>query len=215
MAKILIAEDELQINDLIMKNLRLVGHECVQIYDGSRALDAALTEHYDLIILDVMLPGMSGFEVITQLEDTPVIFVTAKNALADRLKGLRLGADDYIVKPFEIPELVARVDTVLRRTKGISRAFEFDDIMVDFNAKRVYKGGDEVTMTPKEFELLEALVVNRNIALSRDRLINLVWNYDYDGDARTVDTHIQRIRKKLGLEERIKTVYKTGYRLEI
>ena len=217
MAKILIAEDEVQINDLIKKNLCLVGHECTQVFDGNSAVDAALTGHFDLIVLDVMLPGVSGFEIITQIRETeiPVIFVTAKGALEDKLKGLRLGADDYIVKPFEILELIERIDVVLRRVNGASATFEFDDIAVDFNSRLVFKNGTEVELTPKEFDLLEALIKNRNLALSRDRLIYLVWTYDFDGNDRTVDTHIQRLRKKLGIENRLKTVFKTGYRLEV
>lgn len=217
MAKILIVEDEEQINELIKKNLCLVGHECVQLYDGATVTDTVLTEHFDLIILDVMLPGLSGFDVITRIKDagTPVIFVTAKNALADKLRGLRLGAEDYIVKPFEILELTERVNVVLRRTKGACNTFEFDDIRIDFDSRRVYRNGLEVILTPKEYDLLEALVTNRNLALSRDRLIYLVWTYDFDGDNRTVDTHIQRLRKKLGIEGRLKTVFKTGYRLEV
>ncbi len=217
MARILIVEDEIQINDLIMKNLRLVGHECTQLYDGEEAALRAQTEHFDLILLDVMLPGLSGFDVIGELRGTktPVIFVTAKNALPDRLQGLRLGADDYIVKPFEILELVQRVDTVLRRAGGPRRSFSFDDVTVDFDSRRVSKGGKEVEMTPKEYDLLEALIVNRNLALSREQLIYLVWSHDFDGENRTVDTHVRRLRKKLGLEDRLKTVFKTGYRLEV
>ncbi|MBQ4289822.1 MAG: response regulator transcription factor [Clostridia bacterium] len=217
MARILIAEDELPINDLIKKNLCLVGHECAQVFDGNDALDAALTGHFDLILLDVMLPGLSGFEIIARIRDTgtPVIYVTAKGALADRLKGLRLGADDYIVKPFEILELIERVDAVLRRVYGASDTFSFDGITVDFRSRLVTRDGAEVELTPKEFDLLEALIKNRNLALSRDRLIYLVWTYDFDGNDRTVDTHIQRLRKKLGIENRLKTVFKTGYRLEV
>ncbi|MBO4230008.1 MAG: response regulator transcription factor [Clostridia bacterium] len=217
MARILIVEDELPINDLIKKNLCLVGHECAQVFDGNDALDAALTGHFDLILLDVMLPGLSGFEIIARIRDTgtPVIYVTAKGALADRLKGLRLGADDYIVKPFEILELIERVDAVLRRVYGASDTFSFDGITVDFRSRLVTRDGAEVELTPKEFDLLEALIKNRNLALSRDRLIYLVWTYDFDGNDRTVDTHIQRLRKKLGIENRLKTVFKTGYRLEV
>ncbi len=217
MAKILIAEDEIPINDLIKKNLCLVGHECFQTFDGPSALDAALTGHFDLIVLDVMLPGVSGFDIITKIKETktPVIFVTAKGALADRLKGLRLGADDYIVKPFEILELIERIDAVLRRVYGTTSVFGFDGISVDFGSRTVRKNGSEVVLTPKEFDLLEALIKNRNLALSRDRLIYLVWTYDFDGNDRTVDTHVQRLRKKLGIENRLKTVYKTGYRLEV
>lgn len=214
-ANILIVEDEYGINNLIKKNLTLVGHECFQLFNGNDVLPALEREHYDLIILDVMLPGESGFDIITKLEKTPVIFLTAKNSLQDRLKGLSLGADDYIVKPFEILELIARVDVVLRRTKGEVKFFEFDDIKIDFTSHRTYKNGTEIELTRKEFDLLKSLVNNRNIALTRERLLELVWGYTYDGDERTVDTHIQRLRKKLGLEERLKTVYKTGYRLEI
>ncbi len=215
MAKILIIEDEIPINNLIKKNLCLVGHDCFQIFNGAKELDDALSKHYDLVILDIMLPGLSGFEIIKRIEKTPVIFVTAKSNLEDKLKGLKLGADDYIVKPFEILELVARVETVLRRTKGGCRSFSFDDIRVDFDGKRVYKSGKEIYLKPKEFSLLETMINNRNLALSRDKLIALVWEFDYEGDTRTVDVHIQKLRQKLGLTDRLKTVYKTGYRLEI
>ncbi len=167
------------------------------------------------MILDVMLPELSGFEVITQTDGIPVIFLTARSGLQDKLKGLRLGGDDYISKPFEMQELTARVEAVLRRYKGANRQFRFDDVRVDFISRRVYRGDAEIQLKPKEFDLLETLITNRNIALSREKLISLVWGFDYSGDTRTVDVHIQQLRKKLGIEERIKTVYKTGYRLEI
>lgn len=214
MARILIAEDERAINDLIKLNLELVGHKCSQVFDGEAALALALEERFDLLILDVMMPGLSGFEIIGKI-DTPVIFVTARASVEDRLRGLKLGADDYIVKPFEILELVERVKAVLRRTKGEVSFIEFDDIRVEFDTRRVFRGGEEVMLKPKEFELLSALITNRNLALSREKLIELVWDYDYEGDTRTVDVHIQKLRQKLGLSERLKTVYKTGYRLEI
>ena len=214
MAKILIAEDERAINDLIKLNLTLVGHKCEQVFDGAAALERALSGEHDLVILDVMLPELSGFEIIGQIK-TPVIFVTARVSVEDRLRGLKLGADDYIVKPFEILELVERVKAVLRRTKGDGEAFEFDGIRVEFDTRRVYKDGAEVVLKPKEFELLSAFITNRNLALSREKLIELVWNFDYEGDTRTVDVHVQKLRQKLGISERLKTVYKTGYRLEI
>ncbi|MBQ2715744.1 MAG: response regulator transcription factor [Clostridia bacterium] len=214
MANILIAEDERAINDLIKLNLSLVGHKCEQVFDGAAALERALSGEYDLVILDVMLPELSGFEIIGQIK-TPVIFVTARVSVEDRLRGLKLGADDYIVKPFEILELVERVKAVLRRTKGESEAFEFDGIRVEFDTRRVYKDGTEVILKPKEFELLSAFITNRNLALSREKLIELVWDFDYEGDTRTVDVHVQKLRQKLGISERLKTVYKTGYRLEI
>lgn len=215
MANILIVEDEVNINNLVKRNLELVGHTCTQVFDGQKAADAIALGAYDLLILDVMLPGFSGFDLIKRTDGTPVIFVTAKGGLEDRLRGLRLGADDYIVKPFEILELVARVDVVLRRTHATSNSFSFDDIRVEFDSRKVYKNGVEVVLRPKEFELLEALIRNRNLALSREKLLSIVWDYDYAGDARTVDVHIQKLRKKLGLDERLKTVYKTGYRLEV
>ena len=215
MAKILIVEDEKAINDLVKFNLELVGHECFQVFDGEAGLEEALNHRYDLILLDVMLPKCSGFEIMESVGKTPVIFVTARSAPADRIKGLRLGADDYIVKPFDIVELVERVKAVLRRTKAEAEVFVFDDIRVEFDSRRVFKAGTEVELKPKEFDLLEALINNRNLALSREKLLRLVWEYDYEGDSRTVDVHIQRIRQKLGITDRIKTVYKTGYRLEI
>ncbi|MCQ2354642.1 MAG: response regulator transcription factor [Clostridia bacterium] len=215
MAKILIAEDEKSINDLIKKNLRLVGHECRQVFDGEEAVAAACTERFDLLILDVMLPFLSGFEVITQTEDIPVIFVTARGGLDDRLRGLRLGGDDYIVKPFEMLELLARVEAVLRRTHGADVSFEIDGIKVDFGSRKVFRDGTEVSLKPKEYDLLELLIRNRNVALSREKIISLVWEFDYEGDTRTVDVHIQQLRQKLGLKDRIKTIYKTGYRFDV
>lgn len=215
MAKILIAEDEKAINDLIKLNLELVGHTCFQAFEGDKALDLIREGGYDLVLLDVMLPQLSGFDIIREISGVPVIFVTARAGIYDKLKGLKLGADDYIVKPFDILELVERVKAVLRRTKSEPNIFEFDDIRVEFDNRRVYKGGKEISLKPKEFELLEAFVNNRNLALSREKLINLVWNFDYEGDTRTVDVHVQRLRQKLGITARLQTVYKTGYRLEI
>lgn len=215
MAKILIVEDEIPINNLIMRNLSLVGHECTQLYDGESAVNAIWDGKYDLILLDVMLPGLSGFDVIKQIPRTPVIFVTAKTALNDKLAGLYLGGDDYIAKPFEILELIARVESVLRRTSAAADEFAVDDVRVNYSTKKVTKDGKEIYLTPREFSLLETLIINRNIALSREKLIDLVWASDFDGDSRTVDVHIQRLRTKLGLENRIKTIYRLGYRLEI
>ena len=215
MARILIVEDEMPINNLIMRNLSLVGHECTQLYDGESAVKAIWDGGFDLVLLDVMLPGLSGFEVIKQIPKTPVIFVTAKTALNDKLAGLYLGGDDYIVKPFEILELIARVESVLRRTCGAASDFTVDDVVVNYTNKKVTQGGEEVSLTPREFSLLETFIINRNIALSRDKLIDLVWASDFDGDMRTVDVHIQRLRTKLGLENRIKTIYRLGYRFEV
>lgn len=214
MANILIAEDEKPIRELICRSLSLAGHTVQQAEDGPAALQRIAAQPPDLVLLDVMLPGCSGFEVKQQLDPAlPVIFVTAKNSLSSRLEGLGLGADDYIVKPFEILELLARVEAVLRRTRPENEAFELDGCRVEFGTHQVYCGGQEVLLTPQEFSLLEVLVRNRNLALSRDKLLQLAWGYDYEGDTRTVDVHVQKLRKKLGWDERIQTVYKYGYRL--
>lgn len=215
MARILIVEDERPIRNLIQRNLELIGHTCVGVGDGRDALELMQNDRFDLMIFDIMLPNVSGFELITHAKNTPTIFVTAKEGINDRLKGLSLGADDYIVKPFEIQELLLRVRAVLRRTKKDEESLQFDDIVMDFSAKKVFRSGREIILTPKEYSLLETLILNRNIALSREKLISLVWGYDYEGDTRTVDVHIRQLRAKLGLTERLKTLYKTGYRFEL
>ncbi len=215
MARILIVEDEFPINNLISKNLSLVGHNCISAYDGLTALKLINDNKPELVILDVMLPGLNGFELISYIKDIPVIFVTARTELSDKLKGLSLGADDYIVKPFEMQELLARVNAVLRRIKRESNSISFDNVFVDFDSRKAFLDGEEVKLTPKEFDLLETLIRNRNIALTRDKLLDLVWNMDFTGDTRTVDIHIQQLRKKLCLKDRIKSMYKIGYRFEL
>lgn len=205
----------MSINELITKNLQLVGHQCVSVFDGRAAISEIDSHKYDLIILDIMLPELDGFEVFEKVKEVPTIFLTARNSLSDRVKGLSMGADDYLTKPFEMLELLARVEAVLRRTQKMKSCFEVGDVKVDFNSYQVFYMERPVECTPKEFELLEVLINNRNIALSRDRLLELVWGYDYEGDTRTIDVHIQKLRKKLGWEHVIKTVYKVGYRLEI
>ena len=215
MALILVVEDDRAINDLIVRNLKLVGHTYLQAFDGLEAIKTASETPVDLILLDVMLPGADGFEVIQKIPPTPVIYITAKDGLEHRLNGLSLGADDYIVKPFEILELLARIEAVLRRTQKSSKAFSLDHTMVDLDSRSVKVSGEEIDLSPREFELLEVLIMNRNIALSRDKLLELAWGYDYAGETRTVDTHIQKLRSKLGWENRIKTLYKLGYRLEV
>ena len=214
MAHILVVEDDPAINDLIVRNLSLIGHTCSQAFDGISAIRMAREKPADLILLDLMLPGMDGFAVIKQLAPSPVIIITARDSLKDRVEGLSLGADDYIIKPFEMLELIARVNAVLRRTHKAPERFALDDVTVDLSGHRVTKGGTEVSLSPREFELLEVLILNRNIALSREKLLELAWGFDYAGETRTVDTHIQKLRSKLGWEARIKTVYKLGYRLE-
>ena len=215
MAKILVVEDDQAINELIVRNLKLVGHTYLQAFNGVEAVKIVSESPVDLILLDVMLPGMDGFEVIKNIPPTPVIFITAKEGLEHRLNGLSLGADDYIIKPFEMLELLARIEAVLRRTQKTSAVFSLDNAVVDLTGRTAAVSGVEIDLSPREFELLEVLINNRNIALSRDKLLELAWGYDYSGETRTVDTHIQKLRSKLGWESRIKTLYKLGYRLEV
>ncbi|MCL2527768.1 MAG: response regulator transcription factor [Defluviitaleaceae bacterium] len=215
MAHILIVEDDKDINDLIARNLKLVSHTYQQVFDGIAATQTAAAQDFDLILLDVMLPGLDGFEVIKKIVSAPIIFITAKDGLEDRLTGLSLGADDYIVKPFEMLELLARIEAVLRRTKKNNTAFSLDNTIVDMTTRTVKVRGQEVDLSPKEFDLLEVLIRNQNIALSREKLLQLAWGYDYAGETRTVDNHVQKLRSKLNWEDRIKTIYKLGYRLEV
>ncbi len=216
MAHILIVEDEKSINDLIAMNLMLVGHTSEQAYDGDEALELLSKNTYSLILMDIMLPGLDGFALMKYVpKDTPVVFLTAMGNLTDRVKGFKLGADDYIVKPFETVELLARIEAILRRTHRSSDIFTLDGTIVNLESRVVTVDGNEIELTLREFELLEILIRNKNIALSREKLLKLAWEYDYLGETRTVDVHIQRLRKKLNWDSRIKTVYKMGYRLEV
>lgn len=217
MATILIVEDEIPINELIKRSLQLVGHSCYSVFDGKAAVTEIEQQAFDLILLDVMLPELDGFHVFEKIQHIPTIFLTARSSLSDRVKGLTMGADDYLTKPFEMLELLARVDAVLRRTmkESSSNGFIMDNVKIDFDSRQIYYNEQLADCTPQEFELLYVLIKNRNIALSREKLLELAWGYDYEGDTRTVDVHIQKLRKKLGLEDRIKTVYKLGYRLEV
>ena len=220
MAKILIVEDEKPIRNLIKRNLELMGHTCMEASDGNEAAEIIMENPFDLMVFDVMLPGKDGFELLELVRSrmkrpTPVIFLTAKESIDDRLKGLSLGADDYISKPFVLRELLLRVQAVLRRTMKEEESLFFDDIEVRFSSKKVFRKGLEVCLTPKEYCLLETLILNRNIVLSREKLLTLVWGYDYEGESRTVDVHIRQIRAKLDLKDRLKTLYKMGYRFEL
>lgn len=217
MAKILVVEDEKPINDLITMNLKLVGHEFLKSFDGSSALSVLEREEVDLILLDVMLPGLDGYEVMRRIRhlNIPVIFITAKDSLADRITGFELGADDYIIKPFEILEMLARIHVALRRSTKEQAGWSLDGVEVRLAERQVYKHGQAVELTAREFELLEVLIQNRNIALSREKLLELAWGYDFEGETRTVDVHIRQLRRKLGWEDRIKTIFKLGYRLEV
>jgi len=214
-AQILIVEDDKPINALIRKNLELVGHKCTPVFDGDTVLDTVEKANFDLILLDVMLPGRDGLEIIRDIQGkAPIIFITTRGAVHDRVLGLKSGADDYIVKPFDMLELIARVESVLRRARKAETSFKLEGVTIDMAGRQAFIDSGLVDFTPQEFALIEALVNNRNIALSRDKLLEIAWGYDYGGDTRTVDVHIHNIRKKLGWEAVIKTVYKLGYRLE-
>ena len=218
MNKILIAEDEPPIANLIRAALDGPDYQCAWAADGLSACDRLEREPFDLVLLDIMLPGADGYEVLNYCRtlEVPVIFLTAKGTLEDRVRGLRLGAEDYITKPFELMELLARVETVLRRCGKTGRVLSLPpDIEIDTAARTVRRGGSPVALTAKEYELLLLFAQNKNIALYRDRIYEKVWGDEYLGDSRTVDLHIQRMRKKLGLEKRLVAVYKVGYRLEV
>lgn len=217
MIKILIVDDEKPICDLIDLNLSASGYHCTSVQNGLDAIDLVEKEAFDLILLDVMLPGADGYDVIEYIRPLkiPVIFITAKHEVKDRVKGLKLGADDYLVKPFDVVELVARVEAVLRRYNKTDKMLTVGDIVVDVEARRVLRDGKQVILTNKEFGLLVLFMQNKNVALFREALYEKVWGDEYIGDSRTLDLHVQRLRKKLGWEQSLVAVYKVGYRLEV
>ena len=217
MIKVFIVEDEKPISDLLRMSLTKAGYECTCVYDGMKAADVLETERFDLILLDVMLPGADGFELMEYIRplDIPVIFITAKSMVEDRVRGLRMGAEDYLVKPFEIIELLARVETVLRRYHKLDRMIEIAGLSIDTRSMVVRRDGEEIPLTRKEYELLLLFARNPGTALYRDTIYERVWGGDYFGDSRTIDLHVQRVRKKVGWEEKLQSVYKVGYRLEI
>jgi len=216
MLNILIVEDEQAIANLIYVSLSDEGYRCTCAFDGKQGADLIEQENYDLILLDIMLPEIDGYELLESIKPlgAPVIFITAKGTVNDRIKGLKLGADDYLVKPFQIGELSARVEAVLRRYGKSEKQLVFADVSINTDSRQVTKDGLIVDLTVKEFDLLVELVRNKNVALYRDRLYEKVWGGEFAGETRTLDSHIQRLRKKLGWENRIKTVFRIGYRLE-
>lgn len=218
MADILIVEDDESISELIRMNLCAENYHCVCAYDGMEGADLIGRERFDLILLDIMLPKMDGFALLEYIKlretSVPVIFLTAKGAVEDRIRGLKAGADDYLAKPFQVGELLARVEAVLRRMGTNGKQLELGDVSIDTDSRQVTKGGQPITLTAKEFDLLVELVRNKNVALYREQLYEKVWREPFLGETRTLDSHIQRLRKKLGWEERIKTIFRIGYRLE-
>ena len=216
MPKILIVEDDQTISKLIAASLSISGYESVPCFDGNEAVHMVRNEEFDLILLDIMLPGLDGFQVMEKIRETgtPVIFLTAMGDVSDRVKGLKSGAEDYIVKPFEPLELLARIEIVLRRFNREQKNLSFRDITVNMEERSVRRGSEIIDLTPKEYDLLVLFLKHQTVALSRDKILMDVWECSANIETRTVDNHVQRLRKKLGLEDCLKTVFKVGYRLE-
>ena len=217
MSRILIAEDDYAILNLIKKSLEREGYETVTASDGKEAADLLERSDFDLALFDIMMPYINGFELLeyTKSLDIPVIFITALGTVDDRIHGLRSGADDYIVKPFQIGELLARVEAVLRRANKSDTVIYVLDVEINIVSRTVKKNGVYIELTAKEFDLLVEFVHNKNVALYRDKLYEAVWHESFMGETRTLDSHIQRLRKKLGWEKHIKTLFRIGYRLEV
>ena len=214
---VLIVEDEVSIAKMIAMNLRVAGYDTTIFHNGKEAAEAIEENHdYEIALLDVMLPGMDGFALFKVVDSygIPAIFLTARDDIDSKIQGLQGGAEDYIVKPFEILELMVRMEKVLERSKKLSDSIRVLDVEIDLKKRTVHKKGIEIQLKPMEFELLCVLARNKNIAVSREELLKRVWGIDYVGETRTVDVHIGQLRKKVSLSENIKTVSKMGYRLE-
>ena len=220
--KLLIVDDEQRIRSLIAKYAAFEGYETAEAADGMQAVNMCRERRYDLIIMDVMMPELDGFSAVREIRkhtDTPVIMLSARGEEYDRIHGFELGIDDYVVKPFSPKELMMRVAAVLKRSGGEKPAesdvISFDGLTIDFTARRVKVDGQELDLSPKEYELLFYMVRNRGIALTREKLISEVWGYDFFGDDRTLDTHIKLLRRQLGpYADRITTLRGVGYRFE-
>ena len=216
MIRILAVDDERPIAELLRISLTRAGYECTCAYDGISAANLIEKENFDLILLDIMLPGIDGFELMEYIRstDTPVIFLTAKNAVADRVKGLRMGAEDYIVKPFDILELLARVEGVLRRHGKTQTLIQIGDLEINTLSMQVCRQGMQIPLTHKEYALLLLFAQNIGIVLSKTTIYERIWGGEYPESTRTVELHIQRMKKKVGWDDKIKPVYGIGYRLE-
>lgn len=215
--RIIIVEDDPAIAETVALNLRYVGYEYTLFDDGQKAADYLIQDHsFDLALLDIMLPGIDGFELFSHMEkyNIPVIYMTAKTDSASEVKGLRDGAEDYIVKPFEVVTLLVRIEKVLARTGRLNQVYRYQDITLDTDNRTITKAGVEVDLTPLEFDVFSILIKNKNRTVSRDRILNEIWGEDYFGDLRTVDVRVANLRKKLGFTDEIRTISKTGYRLE-
>ena len=218
MLRVLIVEDEKPISNLIRLSLTKEGFHCTCAYDGAEAADLLEREpSFDLILLDVMLPEVDGFELMEYIRplEIPVIFLTAKGAVADRVKGLRLGAEDYIVKPFDTIELLARIDVVLRRYRKCDMVLTIGGLTIDTGSMQVWRGEEEVSLTRTEYELLLLFARNPRRAMYRETIYERVWGEEYPFGSKAVDLHVQRLRKKVGWETMLQAVNKVGYRLEV
>ena len=210
--KILLAEDEIDLNNIITKYLKKNGYSIDSVFDGEEALDYLRYGEYDLVILDIMMPKVDGFEVIKKLRDkgnhTSVLMLTARDSADDKVKGLDLGADDYIVKPFDFNELMARIRAVVRRKYGnSSNKLVIGDLILDISEKSVTRAGKQIELTGKEYEVLEYLMQSKNRILSRDQIKEHVWDFDYEGDSNIIDVLIKNIRKKIDIEDGKQIIY--------
>ena len=216
MLKILVVEDEKPISDLICLNLRKEGYGYKTAYDGEEAADLLEEENFDLVLLDIMLPKINGYELMEYIRPMgiPVIFLTAKSELNDRVKGLTSGAEDYIIKPFEVIELMARIQVVMRRYHKLDSVLRWEDVEIDVDNQRVTQAGKLIMLTPKEWDLLVFLVRNQGVSIYREKLYEEIWGSEFSVESRTLDLHIQRLRKKIDFRDSLKTVFRVGYRLE-
>ena len=217
--KILVIEDDAAISELICMNLEAAGYETLAIFDGDKAAEMINDEECSdavLALVDVMLPGKDGFELMADLQNAqiPVIYLTAKDDVVSKVHGLKAGAEDYIVKPFEVLELLVRIEKVLKRTGNGREKIIVKDVVIDLKEHSVIKSGEKINLKPMEYELLVMLAQNKNVALSRENLLGRLWGVDYVGETRTVDVHIGQLRKKLDFYDVIRTISKHGYRLE-
>ena len=217
MAKILIVEDDVNIAKMLEVTLSIGGYESERCDNGKKAVDLVTSQSYDLVLLDVMLPDMDGFKVIEYIdkEETAVIFLTALQDVMDKVKGLKLGAEDYIVKPFEMLEVMVRLEKVLERNGTVQEQIQIGDVIIDTASRTVTKMGMEIYLKPMEYNCLMVFAKNPNKALTRNQILQELWNEEFCGETRTVDAHVGRIRKKLGWQDKIKTIPRIGYRLEV
>lgn len=215
--RILVVEDDKAISDFIGINLQYTGYDYKVLSDGNEAVTYLEQDHsFDLALLDVMLPGINGFELMNYMKryNIPVIYLTAKTDVSSKILGLRGGAEDYIVKPFEVLELLVRIEKVLERRGKLNNILRIKDIIINLEDHTVIQSGEHISLKPLEFDLLVMLVKYKNRTIPRERLLNEIWGIDFIGGTRTLDVHIAQIRKKLNLHQELKSIPKVGYRLE-